>query len=307
MKKETQQVKAHSEEYFVESRDFWWNHDFMELMAQRWQLDSVQRVLDVGCGIGHWGRVLLPLLPEGCTITGIDMEERSVERAREIARGQQKENQLHYQVGRAEQLPFSDESFDMVTCQTLLIHLADVPRALREMVRVLKPGGILVAAEPNNIVQTLVEDSQSSSDSIAVKLARVEFALRMEAGKKALGEGHSSVGDLVPGTMAQVGLTGITVHLNDRSFASIAPYGTPSEKLLVSELESCLQRGFYGFEKGVAKRYYLAGGGEECQFEHHWAEVWCKGFERSAAAYRQGIYHGAGGLVFYLCAGRKQG
>jgi hypothetical protein len=44
----TQERKPHSAEYFGESRDFWWNQDFLELMAKRLQLAQVESVLDVG-------------------------------------------------------------------------------------------------------------------------------------------------------------------------------------------------------------------------------------------------------------------
>jgi len=50
--------KLHSEIYFGEVRDYWWNHDFLQLMAKRWNLETVDSVLDVGCGVGHWGRLL---------------------------------------------------------------------------------------------------------------------------------------------------------------------------------------------------------------------------------------------------------
>jgi cyclopropane fatty-acyl-phospholipid synthase-like methyltransferase len=48
----------HSEAYFGDERDFWWNRDFLELMAKRWDLKSVSSALDVGCGVGHWGQLL---------------------------------------------------------------------------------------------------------------------------------------------------------------------------------------------------------------------------------------------------------
>ena len=49
---------AHSAEYFGDTRDHWWNLDFLRLMAKRWELGSVRDALDVGCGVGHWGTVL---------------------------------------------------------------------------------------------------------------------------------------------------------------------------------------------------------------------------------------------------------
>jgi len=77
-----------------------------------------------------------------------------------------------YGMGAAERLPFADATFDLVTCQTVLMHIADVAVALTEMVRVLAPGGLLLAAEPNNLAGTLVLDSITSTDPIADARAR---------------------------------------------------------------------------------------------------------------------------------------
>ena len=44
----------HSQQYFNETRNSWWNHDFLELMSKRWNLGNVTTMLDVGCSIGHW-------------------------------------------------------------------------------------------------------------------------------------------------------------------------------------------------------------------------------------------------------------
>ena len=64
MSTSVQERKPHSAEYFGEYRDFWWNSDFLKLMANRLQLDQAKTVLDVGCGIGHWGQILAPVLPK---------------------------------------------------------------------------------------------------------------------------------------------------------------------------------------------------------------------------------------------------
>ncbi len=63
--------KGHSEEYFSEYRDHWWNKDFLELMARRWNLDSYSSLLDVGCGEFHWSRLLAPFL-DSPDIVGVD-------------------------------------------------------------------------------------------------------------------------------------------------------------------------------------------------------------------------------------------
>ena len=57
---------------------------------------------------------------------------------------------MSFQAGRAESLPFPDGSFDLVTCQTVLIHVREPSVALREYLRVVRPGGRLLLIEPNN-------------------------------------------------------------------------------------------------------------------------------------------------------------
>ena len=53
---EQKRQKLHSADYFGEQRDSWWNQDILALLGQRWGLEKVNTVLDVGCGLGHWGQ-----------------------------------------------------------------------------------------------------------------------------------------------------------------------------------------------------------------------------------------------------------
>src|SRR5215475_5753342 len=58
MANEFRTLDSHSAEHFGDTRDYWWNLDFLELMGRRLSLDRVQDVLDIGCGVGHWGKLL---------------------------------------------------------------------------------------------------------------------------------------------------------------------------------------------------------------------------------------------------------
>ena len=82
----TGKPKPHSAEYFGEQRDFWYNADFMALMAKRWRLSSALSILDAGCGIGHWGRVLAPFLSPDAVLLGVDREHEWVEKAAQTAK-----------------------------------------------------------------------------------------------------------------------------------------------------------------------------------------------------------------------------
>ena len=70
--------QPHSAEYFGESRDYWWRADFVAFLLERWRLRGSRQVLDVGCGVGHWGRVLMRHLPEDATLSGVDRELTSL-------------------------------------------------------------------------------------------------------------------------------------------------------------------------------------------------------------------------------------
>src|SRR5215813_1520039 len=155
MANEFRTLNSHSAEYFGDTRDYWWNLDFLELMSKRLSLDCVQDVLDVGCGVGHWGQLLANVIPSSARIQGVDREPRWVEKAAERAAARGFADRFNYQVAVAEKLPFADASFDLVTCQTVLIHMPDPGAVVDEMVRVARPGGLILAAEPNNITGAL--------------------------------------------------------------------------------------------------------------------------------------------------------
>lgn len=75
----------HSAAYVNAHRDFWWNLDYLQLLAGRLGLGEVRSALDVGAGVGHWGSLLLPLLAAEASVVGVERDPRWVDRARERA------------------------------------------------------------------------------------------------------------------------------------------------------------------------------------------------------------------------------
>src|SRR5262249_74810 len=263
MANEFRTLDSHSAEYFGETRDFWWNLDFLELMGRRLSLDRVQDVLDVGCGIGHWGQLLANVLSPTARVQGVDRDPLWVEKASERAAAGHLADRFSYQVSAAERLPFADASFDLVTCQTVLIHMRDPGAVVDEMARVTGPGGLVLAAEPNNIANSLILDSLSFHDPVDEIMARVRLQLTCEGGKAALGEGNNSVGGLVPGLFAASGLVDVRVYLNDKTNVFLPPYSSFEERATLEERADLGHREFWIWSREDTQRYFLAGGGRE--------------------------------------------
>ena len=106
-----------------------------------------KKVLDLGCGKGDWS---VWLARKGATITSLDFITTNtflVKKAAEISR---KQNSLRPVTGDACNLPFTDESFDLVWGMAILHHLTEQQeaKALQECTRVLAPGGKVIFVEP---------------------------------------------------------------------------------------------------------------------------------------------------------------
>lgn len=110
-------------------------------IVSQYRLVPGMAVLELGCGTGSMWRGVT--LPEGCRMTLTDFSEGMLETARS--------NTGHwtgvsYRQVDAQDIPFEDNSFDVVIANMMLYHVPDIQRALREIRRVLRPDGEFYAA-----------------------------------------------------------------------------------------------------------------------------------------------------------------
>jgi SAM-dependent methyltransferase len=98
------------------------------------------RVLDVGCGTGVLAREAAVRVGPSGRVTGLDLNEGMLAVARRLR------PEIDWRKGDALDLPFAERAFDVVVSQFALMFLPDRPRGLREMWRVLAPGGRLAVA-----------------------------------------------------------------------------------------------------------------------------------------------------------------
>ena len=123
-----------------------YNPDYFErIVLPLLDLPMDAHVLDVGCGYGGLSFTLAGLRP-ALRITGVDPEAGTLESARETA-AQNCWDDLLFEQGDGQELGYPDEHFNAVTCQTVLTHVCDARAVLNEMRKVLKPGGVFLAAE----------------------------------------------------------------------------------------------------------------------------------------------------------------
>jgi ubiquinone/menaquinone biosynthesis C-methylase UbiE len=99
-------------------------------------------LLDAGCGDGT---LVCAAAARGATVTGIDPDPAMLDAARQ--RAKRSGLAARFVAGRVERLPFADASFDVVASMAVLCFVADPTGAIREMARVLRPGGRLVLGE----------------------------------------------------------------------------------------------------------------------------------------------------------------
>jgi len=108
------------------------------------------RVLDVGCGPGALLPALAQLVGAEGRVVGLDYAAPLLETARERVEAAGVGERVELVAGDAHRLPFADASFDAVHVERVLMHLEDPDAAIREMRRVTRPGGWVVAAEPDS-------------------------------------------------------------------------------------------------------------------------------------------------------------
>ena len=120
----------------------------------RWQrrfLEEVspgvgERCLDLATGTGDLAIMIAQLGP-GVSVTGLDLSREMLEVAERKVAERGLASRIELVEGNALQLPFPDASFDLVTCGFGLRNFPDLPTALREMRRVLRPGGRALSLE----------------------------------------------------------------------------------------------------------------------------------------------------------------
>jgi ubiquinone/menaquinone biosynthesis C-methylase UbiE len=120
-----------------------------QLFLKHLPLKHGDHVLDVACGTGIVTRLVAPVVGPGGQVTGIDISVDMLAVARKNATSLGAT--IQWRLGDADDLPFEDETFDLVLCQQGFQYFSDQAATLREMNRVLVPGGRLALCVASSI------------------------------------------------------------------------------------------------------------------------------------------------------------
>jgi len=109
-----------------------------EPLLRRYALPEAPDVLDAGCGTGEASVRIAATFP-GARVVGVDILEANVERARAATLG----DRARFEQGTIFALRFPDASFDLTVCRHVVHSIPHAERALAELVRVTRPGGVV--------------------------------------------------------------------------------------------------------------------------------------------------------------------
>jgi len=115
-----------------------------KIIFENLDLKGKEKVLEIGCGRGFYLKTLKTVWP-GLNITGIDVNQKYLDKARNFLEGLD----VKLIVGDATKLPFKNQTFDRIIASEVLEHIPNDQKAIYEMHRVLKPGGIVLITVPN--------------------------------------------------------------------------------------------------------------------------------------------------------------
>ncbi|ELZ03988.1 methyltransferase domain-containing protein [Natrialba asiatica] len=136
---------------------FIWNEEMREDALSLLEFDSEMTVLDLGCGTGFATEGLLDHVEE---VYALDQSSHQLEQA--YAKFGKRAPPIHFHRGDAERLPFASDTFDVVWSSGSIEYWPNPILALREIRRVLKPGGQVLVVGPNypdNVLAQRLADS----------------------------------------------------------------------------------------------------------------------------------------------------
>lgn len=221
-----------------------------QLYSHFLDIKSRKRIVDVGCGTGDFTRLLARLSNGKAKILGIDINSRSIPAAISDTRRAGLSRAVSFKVGDVFQIPIGDDYADLTCCRTLLMHLTDPLKAVKEMIRITKPGGSVVAVEGGRMASFYDPD-----DKEYTKLSNRGYESWINGIRKLEGKEYK-IGEKLPGIFRDAGLSGIKAEIQADAWL----YSDPRRKLndIIKQIRH--EHSLFKERRRKDRKYLLAGG-----------------------------------------------
>jgi SAM-dependent methyltransferase len=200
-------------------RERWWDQDFTDFLRETLQPRPGDRILDVGCGVGT-GEVRLGQLGiSQLRLQGVDLIFERVSQALGASRAHNV--RAGFATADARRLPFVDHAFDSTYCVAMLQHVTDLGTAVQELARVTKPGGRVLAVEPDNAARYWYS-------SVETGVRAFDLASKFFSALEISDDSDLSIGPRLPALFARFAIEPSSVRLFP---VSVAHLGSPPPPL----------------------------------------------------------------------------
>jgi ubiquinone/menaquinone biosynthesis C-methylase UbiE len=162
-----------------------------KVSIQQWEFDRILKlvapeaqILEVGCGRGDLWKQNVDRIPEGWNVTLSDLSAGMLEDCQRHL-GDELAQRFSFEVINVQEIPYPDKTFDVVIANYMLYHVPDLPQALSEIRRVLKPDGMLFAMTngENHLVELeQLVDRFNNKENDSFGLMGVRFAFTLQNG-----------------------------------------------------------------------------------------------------------------------------
>lgn len=203
------------------------NADYLEFLVSKvWRIDRQPlKIAEFGCGFGRFASMILPLLSSGSSYAGFDSAANLVSKGKEIFAGSP--YPISFVRGEVHHAPLRDAHFDVTIAHLVLMHVADPERVLREMIRVTRPGGLLITCDANRNGHNALLHIEESDEQENVDLELIQNVNRSIRHKSGV---DYNIGMKTPVLMNRLGLKNVQARLSDLVVLILPPLDTAEKE-----------------------------------------------------------------------------
>ena len=203
------------------------NADYLEfLVSTVWRIDRQPlKIAEFGCGYGRFASMLLPLVASGSSYAGFDSAAALVSKGKEFFA--ESPYSTSFVRGDVHDSPLRDAQFDVTIAHLVLMHAPDAQKVLREMIRVTRPGGLLIACDANrnghNALLHIEEVDEQENTQLDL-IQAVNRSIRRDSGV------DYNIGMKTPVLMHRLGLENVQARTSDSVVLLFPPVDTPEKE-----------------------------------------------------------------------------